>query len=116
MTLLPLFNATLTLVQAPGSSPDYDQPAAPGATKFSGAERVFWDELSERVTQGTESDVLVRRSMYVDPADVAVAWTQGDLVTASRDGFGTSTATVRRHDTNGSAETGYIVEVVFEDA
>jgi len=115
MSILTLYNATLTLVRGPGSAPDYDQPATPGTTKFSGTRRVFWDEASERVTQGAESNIIVRRSMFVDP-DVEVSWAQGDTVTVTRDDFGVQTATVRRHDTNGSSETGYVTEVVFEDA
>jgi hypothetical protein len=116
VTVLQLHNATMTLVNGAGQSPDYDRPAVVGAVKFTGAQRVFWSEVEERVTAGAGSDIIVRRSVLVDPAR-AVTWAHGDRVTVLRDGAGTpSVGTVRRLVTSGTAATGRVIRLVLEDA
>lgn len=115
MSLLPLHNATLTLVVAVGSSADYDRDPVTGSTKFSGQARVFWRESVERVAVGVAmTDVLVEQSMLVEPS-IGVAWAQGDIVTVTRDGEVAQTATVKKFTTSGTDETGRITRVVFED-
>lgn len=114
--ILELHNANLTLVKAVGSSPDYDRDAVAGATKFTGSERVFWSEQEERITTGGGSDIVIRRSMLVNPA-LAVTWVQGDVVTVLRDGSAApETATVRRLVTSGTDETDRVTRLVMEDA
>jgi hypothetical protein len=119
MTLLPLFNATLTSVVGVGGSPDYDRDPIPGVTKFSGSERVFWKEESLRETfggaGGVVSDIVLTRSMLVDPS-VDVDWAQGDTVTTALDDGGTGVGRVRAFHTSGTDETGRVTRVVFEDA
>lgn len=126
MTLLNgLQNATLTLVTAVGQSGDYDRDPVVGATKFSGAERVFWKESAARMALsgvsariaigGLATDIMVERSMLVDPS-IGVTWAQGDTVTATRDGGSPETAKVQKFTTSGTEETGYVTRVIFEDA
>lgn len=110
-----LDNATLTLVTGVGSSADYDRDPVAGPTKFSGEERVFWKEDAARVTNGSSSDILIERSMLVNP-DIAVTWAQGDTVTVSRDEEGVRSARVMKFTTSGTHETGRVTRVIFEDA
>jgi hypothetical protein len=115
-TLLGLFNATLSAVTAAGFAPDYDRAAAPGASKFSGAERVMITESQERTALGGGSDWILHRELLVDP-EINVSWAVGDIVTFTLDQSGTpETATVRRYGTSGSSVTGYVTRLIFEDA
>jgi hypothetical protein len=117
-TPLVLFNATLSDVSAAGSAPDYDRAAIPGASKWAGSERVFLHEPEiGRVTSGSESDVLSHRGLIVDPA-LTVTWVPGDIVTYARDATPstTETGTVRGVIIAGSADSGYTVRLVLEDA
>jgi hypothetical protein len=117
MTLLnDLQNATLTLVTGVGFSGDYDRDPTPGTTKFSGEERVFWKESVARVSlEGVASDLIVDRSMLVDPS-IGVTWAEGDTVTVARDGEVTQTAKVQKFTTSGTEEVGRVTRVIFEDA
>jgi hypothetical protein len=116
MTVLALYNATLSLVKGVGSSGDYDRDPVLGSTKFTGSERVFWSESEERVTVGTDSDIVVRRTMLVDP-ELGVTWQQGDTVTIVRDGSASNeTARVRRFMVSGTDETDRVARVIMEDA
>jgi hypothetical protein len=113
--ILELHNANLTLVTAVGSSPDYDRDGVPGATKFTGSERVFWSEQEERITSAAGSDVVLRRSLLVDP-ELPVTWAHGDTVTVLRDGASVlQTAIVRRLMTSGTDETDRVTRLVMED-
>lgn len=116
MSILDLHNANLTSVTGVGSSADYDRAAVPGSAKFTGSERVFWSEVEERVTHGAGSDIVIRRSMLVDP-NLAVAFAQGDVVVIRRDGASVNeSATVRRMTTSGTDETDRVTRIVMEDA
>jgi hypothetical protein len=114
MTFPPLTNATLTQVNAAGFSPDYDEPATGGSVKWAGSQPVFWSEISERVSTGDGSDVLVHRSVLV-PLELAVTWTQGDIVTVGRNSA-TLTGKVRRVRTTDAAGIGGMVRLELEDA
>lgn len=116
MSVLELHNGTLTLVRAAGFAPDYDRDAAPGVTKFTGAERVYWSETEARITTGTGSDVIVSRSLLVDPA-LPVTWVRGDIVTVTRDGASVAqTGIVRSLMTSGTDETDRVTRLLLEDA
>lgn len=82
-------NATLTAVRAPGTDVDYDQASTAGTVKWTGAQGVYLTESRERVTIGQESNVLIERSV-VAPAEIPVAFVEGDTITVTR---GTTSST-----------------------
>lgn len=95
MTLPALTNATLTNVASAGFRPDYDEAATVGATKWTGAQPVFWSEAIVEYTEGqrptTErgrvhamDDVFVHRYLVVDIA-LSVSWAIDDTVTVTSD-------------------------------
>lgn len=102
MKLPSITNATLTAVNTAGFKGDYDQAATTGASKWSGAEAVFWSEDTEIVASGDRqkrvggerSDVLIHRSVVIDAA-LAVTFSIGDIITATTY-VGTETGVVQR--------------------
>lgn len=80
--MLPQTNATLTKVESAADSDEWESSAA-GDEKWSGEERCYLQEESERLASGGASDLLVHRSLIVDP-DLDVEWSVGDTVSFRR--------------------------------
>jgi hypothetical protein len=78
--LLPMANATLTAVAAAGESDDFDHAGGAGPAKWTGAEGVYFHERTERITTGSDSSVVVTRSV-VASSDLEVDWGEGDHLT-----------------------------------
>lgn len=113
MELPAITNATLTAVHGPGFSPDYEQPATEGTAKFSGAEDVFFSEVTERIDNGGASDVVVRRSVVLDAA-LAVDFEIGDTLALTFEGDA-RTATVRRVGRTTAPGLAGVTRLVVED-
>lgn len=113
MKLPAITNATLTRVQGPGFSDDYDDAATTGADKWTGTEEVFYRTSAERIDAGGSSDVIVGRSLVVsDELDVdfaigdTLSWTYRDVP---------QTAKVRRVAPTTAPGLAGVVRLVIED-
>jgi hypothetical protein len=107
-------NATLTAVNAAGFTADADLPATTGTQKFTGTQAAFFSQTTERVTVGSGSDVIVRRSLIVD-ADVNIAFAVGDRV-AFTYLDAPSTAVVRRVARTTAPGLPGVTRLTLEDA
>lgn len=108
-------NATLSEVREPDLLPDYDQPAQPGAQKWSGSERVYWSERLERVQAANTTDVIEARSLVVSDT-LVVPWSIGDRVTVTRDGSVAESGTVRKITVTSAPGLPGVVRLALEDA
>lgn len=81
---LPQSNAALTLIAQPGGSEDYDTDASAGPTRWAGTTRAYVLAETERVSSGTDSTVLVTRTLIL-PATLASVVSQGDILTVVPD-------------------------------
>jgi hypothetical protein len=111
----PLPNATLTQVNAAGSSADYDRDPTVGALKWSGAADAVWAEQEERIAGAAGVNLMVHRSVVVAEA-LGIDWADGDvLVVTTTEGTQTGTAQrVKRVDA--APDVPGSVRVVLDDA
>lgn len=93
--LLPMANATLTAVAAAGESDDFDHVGGAGASKWTGAVGVYFHERTERITTGSDSSVVVTRSV-VASSDLDVDWAEGDHLALTLNFSGDEQAAVVR--------------------
>jgi hypothetical protein len=78
-------NAVLTAVRgADVSGDDWDDVDQVGTAVWSGGAYVYLTETEDRVRTQTTQDVLIRRTLLVDPQDPPVDWQQGYTVTLTR--------------------------------
>lgn len=93
----PQTNATLTLVAGAGTADDWDRPGGAGPEKWAGEVRGYYRERTDRERGDQAVDVLVRRELIIDTADLdAINLAAGDdgeldtddLVTFRVDGAG----------------------------
>lgn len=76
--MLPFANAIVTKVTAAGQAEDYDEPASAGSDRWTGTERAYYQEKTERVQSATETDILLRRLLYLDSNSSAARVVQVD--------------------------------------
>lgn len=113
--MIPVRNATLTAVSAGGFAADYDQPAGTGTIKWTGSERVYWSEVTEREeVTGRTTDLDLRRYLIVDEG-LPVSWLTGDSVTVTyRDAV--RSGTVRDVQVTTADGLSGVVRLTLEDA
>jgi hypothetical protein len=114
MHLPAIENATLTAVNAAGFAADADQAATTGTQKWAGSEGAFFSQITERITAGTTSDVIVRRSLIVDAA-LTAAFAIGDTLTFTYEDS-PQTAIVRRVARTTAPGLPGVVRLTLEDA
>jgi hypothetical protein len=79
-------NATLTAIRGAGAAADWlDSAAVDGASKWAGRAPAYYTEKRERVTSGTDSDVVLRRILIVDH-EAALLIDNDDVLTFSYNG------------------------------
>lgn len=66
----PQTNATVTAVGNAPVAEDWDRAGAAGASKFAGAIRGYYSERLTRIPRGDTVDVITRRTLILDVADV----------------------------------------------
>lgn len=113
--ILPLPNATLTLVRAPGGAEDYAQAATAGTDKWTGSEGVYYSLQTERQSSREGSSLIGARSLIAS-SDLPVSWAVGDTVTFTPTGSSQLTATVRLVKVSAYPGVPGIVRLVLEDA
>lgn len=98
MKLPTITNGNLLKVQSPGLTPEYDRPAAPGATKWEAAgdvdpERINYTNVIESKTRASRGDlgmpiedIMIERTIVVD-SNFPQGWAfeEGDVLTFQRD-------------------------------
>lgn len=114
MKLPAITNAILSRVQAAGFTDDYDQVATVGADKWTGSERIYFQQETERVPRAGESDVIVGRSLVVS-ADVPVTFQIGDVATVTPDDDAEVALTVRRVARTVAPGLAGVVRLAVED-
>lgn len=77
--MLPFVNATLTAITAPGTSADYDTPAAAGAARWTGSTGVYVAEELIEVQSPGKVDEVVRTRVEL-PYDVGRFVERGDVL------------------------------------
>lgn len=83
----PQTNATLTAIAGAGAADDWDRPASAGASKWTGSIRAYYREKVDRVANGQGGvDVLVRRTLWVETADLPDELDTDDALTFRVDG------------------------------
>lgn len=83
----PQANATVTLATGAGVADDWDRPADAGDPKWSGSVRAYYREKVDRIASAGAVNVLVRRTLWLDTADVdAMALDTDDVLTFTVDG------------------------------
>ena len=88
-------NAVLTADRGPeASGDDWDDSDTPGAAVWSGGAHVYLTEQEDRVRSQQSQDVLIRRTLLVDPQDPPVDWQQSYVVQITRRDGTTFTGTV----------------------
>jgi hypothetical protein len=89
-------NATLSRVQAAGTSETFDGPPAAGPDKWVAPDQTanaYVKTRRRRVTTAAGSDVVLETTLIVD-SSMAVDWRAGDVVTYARTGGTAETRTV----------------------
>lgn len=66
----PQVNATILKVTGQGTADDWDRPAAAGADKWNGRVRAYYREATDRAVVENAVNVLVRRELILDVADL----------------------------------------------
>jgi len=121
----PQANAVVTLVKGKGASSgdDWDTAGAGavGPQKWASAARAYYRETTDRVTGAGALDVLVRRELILETADVdAMALDTDDVVTFTLDGEAGarqgSAKTIRRTKLAGVPRPLQTTLIVLEDA
>lgn len=83
----PQSNATVTAVVGSGKADDWDRPAAAGGAKWAGSVRAYYREATDRATIEGAVNVLERRELILDSADLdAMALDTDDVITFRVDG------------------------------
>lgn len=113
-------NATVTAVGSAGIADDWDRPAAAGAAKWEGEARAYYRETLDRASGGGAVNVVERRELILDTADVdAMALDTDDVITFTVDALGERTGvarSIRRARLAGVPGSVQTAKIILEDA
>lgn len=83
----PQVNAVVTAVVGAGIADDWDVPAAAGPAKWAGEASAYLRERVDRIATGDSYNVFVKRTLFLDTADVdAMGLDTDDLITFTPQG------------------------------
>ena len=90
-------NATVTAIAGAGVADDWDRAGGAGAVKWNGSARAYYRERADRQAGADSTDVLTKRELVLDVADVdAMGLDLDDVLTFTVDGrAGALTGTAR---------------------